>query len=429
MNDFAPTEPSSLFRPEAMQAHLPPQAGEIVLMPGSTSSWTALLALAVLLSLALLIGKGSYTRRSTVTGQVHPSEGLIRLSAGQAGVVIEQRVRNGQTVSRGDVLFVLSGDRVGPDVGNYQLGIASQIEARRRSLEAELLRLAEAEPTELAQLRNRMDSLGAELDRVAQQVQQQALRVNGADDAVRRYRALFQQGFVSRDELSAKEADLAELRGRMEGLRRESLSLGRERTSTQRDSDALRSRHASQRAELQRAVLLAQQEFTEIEARRRVVITAPTDGQVTLVQSEQGQSVEPTRVLAHLVPRSARLEVRLYVPSRASGFIRNGATVLLRYDAFPYQKFGQHVGKVLSVSTAAVAPAELQGVSLRPDPSGEPVFAVTVGLPEAYVSGAGQRLPLQAGMRVEADLLHETRPLYEWILEPLFAARARINSG
>ena len=35
---------------------------------------------------------------------------------------------------------------------------------------------------------------------------------------------------------------------------------------------------------------------------------------------------------------------------------------------------------------------------------------------------------LEAGMRVEADLMHETRPLYEWVLEPLFAARAHMNS-
>jgi hypothetical protein len=32
-------------------------------------------------------------------------------------------------------------------------------------------------------------------------------------------------------------------------------------------------------------------------------------------------------------------------------------------------------------------------------------------------------------MRVDADLLHETRRLYEWILEPLYAARARVNNG
>jgi hypothetical protein len=35
-------------------------------------------------------------------------------------------------------------------------------------------------------------------------------------------------------------------------------------------------------------------------------------------------------------------------------------------------------------------------------------------------------LAVQAGMRVEADLMHETRRLYEWVIEPLLTAQSRI---
>ena len=173
----------------------------------------------------------------------------------------------------------------------------------------------------------------------------------------------------------------------------------------------------------------ARQEFTEIEARRRIVVAAPADGQVTLVQAEVGQSVELGRPLAHLVPATTQLVARLYAPSRAAGFVRTGEPVLLRFDAFPYQQFGQHTGRVLSVSTAAVGGADIQGFAPRPELVGETLFAITVSLPAQSIASAGQRLPLQAGMRVEADLLHETRRLYEWILEPLYAARSRLDNG
>jgi membrane fusion protein len=129
------------------------------------------------------------------------------------------------------------------------------------------------------------------------------------------------------------------------------------------------------------------------------------------------------------VPSGATLVARLYVPSRAAGFTRPGATVLVRYDAFPYQKFGQHEGKVLSVSTAAVAASEIVGLAPSPENPGDPLFAVTVALPAQSVGDGAQTRPLQAGMRLEADLLQETRRLYEWILEPLYTARARVNSG
>jgi membrane fusion protein len=427
-NPPAPDEPTPLFRHEALQARQPQQYGQIMLLPGASSRWIALLALCVVLALVLLIGWGTYTRRSTVAGQLYPSEGLIRVIASQPGVVVEQQVRDGQEVRRGDILFVLSGDRIGPDALDYQSGIAAQIEARRHSLQDELRRLSAAEQLEAAQLRRRTASLNAEREQVARQTQHQTQRIAGAEDAVQRYQGLFKQDYVSRDELLLKEADLAELRSKLEGSRRDMLALERELATTELELESQRSRYAAQRAELERAVMTARQEFTEIEARRRIVVTAPADGRITLVQTEVGQSAEPTRALAHLVPSTAKLVARLYAPSRAAGFVKPGTAVLLRYDAFPYQKFGQQVGQVLSVSAAAAAPGDLRGYSAAPDLAAEPMFAITVSLPQAAVGGPPP-LPLQSGMRVDADLLHETRRLYEWVLEPLYAATARIANS
>jgi membrane fusion protein len=144
------------------------------------------------------------------------------------------------------------------------------------------------------------------------------------------------------------------------------------------------------------------------------------------LQAELGQSVELGRPLAQLVPATNQLTVRLYAPSKAAGFVQVGAPVLMRFDAFPYQKYGQLKGKVLSVSKAAVSAADIQGYTPRAELVGEPLFAITVSLPEQILVNDTQKLQLQSGMRVEADLLHETRRLYEWILEPLYAARSRL---
>lgn len=424
-----PHEPVSLFRQEAVESRRPQQYGQILLLPGASSRWVALIALVIVIALVWLIGWGSYTRRTNVSGQVYPSQGLIRLTAAQPGVVVEQKAQDGQQVKRGDVLFVVSGDRQGPGALDYQSNMATQIAARQRSMEDELGRLASAAQQEAEQLRRRSDYAAAESTQVALQTEQQAQRLAGAQDTLRRYRDLAQQGFVSRDELLAKEADLTEQQSRLEGFRRDALALKRELAASQLEQDASKTRYATRRAELERAVMQTRQEFTEIEARRRAVVTAPADGQLTLVQAEVGQSVDLSRPLAYLVPTGTQLVARLYAPSRAAGFVKIGTTVLLRYDAFPYQLFGQQVGRVEAMSAAAAVPSELRGYSATPEQATEPMFAITVSLPAQQLSAGGQRLPLQTGMRVDANLLHEKRRLYEWILEPLFAARARLNHG
>ena len=433
---MTPPEPPSskvspLFRIEAVDAQRPQQHGAIVLLPGASSSVYAMISLALIAVLVLLLEHGSYTRRSTVMGQLQPSEGLIRLASTQPGIVVENKVQAGQDVRKGDVLFVLSGDRVGPDSVDYQRGIASQIEARRRSLEDELRRLGKAEADEEAQLDRRIALLRSEATQVLRQGELQEQRTRSAIESLGRYQNLFRQGYVSRDEMGSRETEVNEARTRLEGQRRERLAVERELGAAQREAETLRARFANQRAELERAMLVAKQEYTEIEARRRIVVTAPADGRLTLVQADVGQATDAARPLAHLMPASAKLVARLYVPTRSAGFIEKGAKVLLRYDAYPYQKFGQHAGQVLSVSSAAVAASELQGLAGLASPAdaaSQMYFSIVVGLPAQYMGNAAQPLALQSGMRVEADLLHETRRLYEWVLEPLFAARAHLNN-
>jgi membrane fusion protein len=420
---------ASLFRAEALNAQRAQQYGEIMLLPGAWSRWMALAAVALVLGAAALVGFGTFTRRATVTGQLAPSEGLIRVTSPQTGVILESPIREGAAVRRGDLLFVISADRAGPDAGAYQQVISRQIEARRQSLEDELRRSRSAEEQETALQTRRAESLKSERDQLSRQEALLAGRVRGSEDAAVRYQSLFKQGYVSRDELLARESELSEARGRLQIQRREALALDRDIATAYRELEAMRSRYAAQRAEVERNILMVRQEFTELEARRRVMVTAPADGQVTLLQANVGQSVEQQRPLAHLLPAGSRLIARLYVPSRAAGFIRPGMTVQLRYDPYPFQKFGQHLGKVLSISAAAVSQEELQGQTLRTETAAETHFAVTVELPSQSLTTTAKQLPLQAGMRLEADLLQETRPLYEWILQPLFVARARMEGS
>jgi membrane fusion protein len=419
---------TALFRQEAVSALRAQPYGDITLVPGASSRWVALAGFCIMAALLALISIGSYTRRTTVGGQVYPSEGLIRVVAAQPGTIVEQLVQDGQTVKRGSVLFVLSGDRLGSDNHDYQRSIATQIESRRRSLEDDLKRSTQSEQQEADQVKRRLTSLRAEQEQVARQAQQLTGRVSGAEEALKRYEGLFKQDFVSKDELLAKETEVAEVRSRMQGNKRDMLVLERDLAATQRDLETQRARFSSQRSELDRSILSTRQEFSELEAKRRIVVTAPADGQITLLQAELGQSVEPGRPLAQVVPTTNQLTVRLYAPSKSAGFVQVGAPVLLRFDAFPYQKYGQLTGKVVSVSKAAVSAADIQGYTPRADVAGEPLFAITVSLPEQMlgVGDSTQKLQLQSGMRVEADLMHETRRLYEWILEPLYAARSRL---
>jgi membrane fusion protein len=129
-----------------------------------------------------------------------------------------------------------------------------------------------------------------------------------------------------------------------------------------------------------------------------------------------------------LIPANSGLEARLYAPSSAIGFVRENDRVLLRYQPFPYQKFGLYEGKVKAISNASISNLELSGMTIEGLTSTEPVYAITVKLDKQSVMTYGEQRPLQSGMRVEADILQENRKLYEWMLEPLYSLRGKVSS-
>jgi membrane fusion protein len=190
-------------------------------------------------------------------------------------------------------------------------------------------------------------------------------------------------------------------------------------------------RRRTQMAEYERNVAALDQELAEAEARRQIVITAPQDGTVTGIQTEPGGNANPHVPLMSIVPADAVLQAELFSPTRAIGFVRPGQRVLLRYQAFPYQKFGFYQGTIRSVSRSAVSPSEL-GQQLTGLTSlfgsNEPVYRVTVDLAQQTVTAYGGPVPLQPGMQLEADVLIESRRLIEWMLEPLFSVTGKMQA-
>jgi len=150
---------------------------------------------------------------------------------------------------------------------------------------------------------------------------------------------------------------------------------------------------------------------------------APAAGIVTTVLVEPGQMVTPGTPLATIIPAHSILEAHLYSPSRSIGFVRAGQEVLLRYLAYPHQKFGMYRASVTSVSRNPMTPAELGFTP--PDGSREPVYRIRVALEGQAIRAYGRLEPLQPGMQLEADILLDRRRLIEWIFEPLLSLAGR----
>ncbi|AKU21395.1 MULTISPECIES: HlyD family secretion protein [unclassified Massilia] len=415
-----------IFRPVALNAQQTQWLGEVVLV--RPLSFTVLSAAAALCAAAalLLLAFGSYTRSVAVLGQLVPDSGLLKLQVPQAGVVTEKRVREGQHVRAGEVLYVLSGERQSSTQGLTHAAISGQVGARLDSLHGELEKTRLVQQDERVALVKRIAARQSEMQKLDSQIDSQRARVRLSEEAVARYEGLLAQKYIARETLQLKQADFLDQKLRLQELERERINTGRELAAAEAELGSVPLRQQNQLAQIERNIAAAGVELAENEARRRLVITAPQSGIATAVVAAPGQTVEPGKPLLSIVPDGAKLQAHLYAPSRAIGFVKPGDVVLLRYQAFPYQKFGHAQGVVASVTRTALPPSEIaEAVAVMAGQGGEAQYRITVELASQAFQAYGAQQALQAGMLVDADVLQESRRLYEWALEPLYSLSGR----
>jgi membrane fusion protein len=418
------TEPLPLFRPAAVAAQRHDWHGRIVL----TRAWplTALAAFlaAAACSLVSFAWFGSYTAHTTLHGRLVVARGVVEVTSTAAGTIVERRAAEGRRVTAGETLYVVSSESLSQAGMATGQEIAAQLARRRASLVAQIASTAELERTERAALGMRRAALRSELASYDEALIAERRRLGLATVAAERYASMRAQGFVAEEQRAQREAALLEQQSRVDALKRERASLERLDAELEGRAATLPLERAHAVAELERAVAATDLEIAENDSRRASIVTAPASGTVTAPTGELAEPVERGQVLARIVPDDAVLEAELLAPSRAVGFVAAGSDVRLRYAAFPYQKFGLAEGSVVSVSEAPLALTE---AAARAGARGEPVYRVVVALRSQAVTAYGAQRRLLPGMEVEADVLLESRRLYEWALEPLYALAGRVR--
>lgn len=406
---------SSLFRREALDHQRDQWIGHIRLAQPLSLRWLTVLVVAAAVAVGSFLVLGHYTRKARLAGELVPQGGLLELRAPQDGVVLERRVHEGDRVRQGDVLVVLALDRSSAQ-GDTQAAVRRSLDERRRSLQAAADRALALRDERVAALSGRIQDLTRERTLIDERTALQRQRLQLAEQALAQFESLRDQDFIAPAQLRAKQQDVLEQRERLQALAQEKQQQARTLAALQAELRELPLQAESQLGEIEREVAGLAGDTAQTEARRQQLIRAPRDGTVGALAAEPGQSVAAAAVLARLMPGDAPLLAQLYAPSSAIGFLRPAQPVLMRYQAFPYQKFGAQQGRVLQISRTPMPG--------RPD--AEPMYRVTVALERQTVQAYGEPQPLLPGMQLEADVQLDRRRLIEWIFEPLLGMAGRV---
>lgn len=416
-----------LFRPEVMQTQAAQWLGSIRIGRPLSFALVTGLALACAAALVAFAVWGQYTRKVSLPGVLLPEGGVMDISSPQAATVAELLVREGDTVQAGQPLLRLSAERglAGGSLGQLQTEALAQ---RRGSLEAEARLGQQQAQQRAAALTDRLRILGRERQSAEGELDALRQRLQLAQATAERFKDLGASGFVSGLQVQERQEQMLELQLRHRQAQRGLDALQRDEASVQAELRALHTTAAGTQVQIERQLSSLTQEGHELDARSGWTLVAPADGVVANLNAQRGQSAAAGQALLTLLPsdpQRALLSAQLYAPSRTAGFLAQGQAVWLRYDAFPYQKFGMQAGRVTAISRTPVNPQDLPvghaQALLGSARAHEPLYRVTVALNSQTVAVYGQNQPLRSGMSAQAQVSLDQRAVWEWVLAPVLA--------
>lgn len=405
-----------LFRPEAVPNHYVSHFGDAIALR-IPSGWLyfciSIAFLAAIISVSYLC---TYTSKTSVEGVLTPESGLLSISPGESGIVTQRFVNEGDTVKKGSPLFEISIERQ-LDGLELQASVSGNTLVKHQLLTDSLTKLERQHKMERESVLNRLTSIRGEIQKEKDVLVEARARLELSEKRRDLFSQIQKQGYVSQEQVLDRSEDLIEQKIRTHTLERELLSLEGQAAELESTLKTMPVQHDIRVSALKQQMADAASEWSRSEHQRSWTVTAPVDGMVSTVNGDVGANVQANSTLLAITPRASDLQAHLYAPSSAIGFVEKGQKVHLRYRAYPYQKFGQPIGTVISVSRTAAPASTFHFQSSQPGQ--ESLYRIIVALPSQSIIAYGNRRPLQPGMRVDAEILQETRPLYEWALEPL----------
>ena len=411
---------SSLFRPEALASRRDVWLGDAQLIqPLSVKLATAVCAILTAAWIAFLVG-GSYTRRVHADGILAPKTGLIVIASPSAGRIASAGALEGEHVEKGQLLFTIDVDAMSAN-GPTQKLVLAQLLAQKTSVQRQREVRASVATIEKQGLRDQLANTSDQSEGTVKEVALQKQLTQSLKDRADQLKAALSSGLARASDVQNQNFLYIEANSQLATFEQSGLQLLGKIADLKSKLAEFDPNLTRDLAGMDRQIAQLQQQIAESEAKHSIEVRAPEKGILTSLRVHAGQQVPAGGTLLTLLPAVGNLQANLYVDSSAIGFVAKGEPVMLRYAAFPFQRFGLYRGVVSEVTRAPIDAAsdpQRTGDPLAPTKKG--VYRIMVSPDQSFVNAYGGQRPLEAGMQVEADIALETRPLYRWLLDPVY---------
>ncbi|HDH1450090.1 HlyD family secretion protein [Klebsiella quasipneumoniae] len=412
-----------IYRKEAIEYKKHHWKGKALLLAGLPAWLIALLSFAFLAILITTTIFCTFTQRIDVRGEVITLPHSVNVYAPQQGFVISQYAKVGDLVAKGQPLYEIDISR-NTTTGNVSTAQIEVINEKIANAEDIITKLSHnKEETRLSldkQLKTINDSL-KETNRMLVNAQTGLKKMH---DNLSSYDKYLRDGLITKDQYNYQHSLYFQQQSTYQSLVSQKMQLESQVTQLNSDKITKTADFDNQISSQENLINDYKNQLVESNANDNVIIKATTEGRIESLAVTKGQMVDKGSSLAQIKPTGdIEYYLILWLPNNSIPYVKPGDVINIRYDAFPSDKFGQFPGKILSISSVPTSRQELSeytNVNNGTNQQELALYKTIVKIENKTFNYNGKTLSLSNGLKAQAVVFLEERPLYMWMFTPVY---------
>ncbi|MDM8063010.1 HlyD family secretion protein, partial [Klebsiella pneumoniae] len=382
-----------------------------------------LLSTLFLIALIVAVIFCKFTQRIDVKGEVITLPHSINVFSPQQGFIIKQYVKIGDLVKKNQPLYEIDVSR-NTSSGNVSAAQVESINEKIYNSEEIIKKLVHNKKQTLNALNEQLKTSTDSLKVTIRMLQNTQAGLKKMHDNLASYDKYLSDGLITKDQYNYQHSLYFQQQSAYQSLVSQKMQLESQITQLNSDKVTKAADFDNQISSQYNQTNDYKNQLIESNANGNLIVKATADGRIESLSATQGQTVDNGSSLAQIKPiGNVEYYLILWLPNNSIPYLKIGDSINIRYDAFPADKFGQFPGEIISISSMPASRQEMSEYTNVNNGSTQQELALykaIVKIKDKEFSYKGKTLSLSNGLKAQAVVFLEERPLYMWMFTPIY---------
>lgn len=421
---------NKLYRTEAIEYKRHHWRGKALLLAGLPAWLIVLLSTLFLIALIVAVIFCKFTQRIDVKGEVITLPHSINVFSPQQGFIIKQYVKIGDLVKKNQPLYEIDVSR-NTSSGNVSAAQVESINEKIYNSEEIIKKLVHNKKQTLNALNEQLKTSTDSLKVTIRMLQNTQAGLKKMHDNLASYDKYLSDGLITKDQYNYQHSLYFQQQSAYQSLVSQKMQLESQITQLNSDKVTKAADFDNQISSQYNQTNDYKNQLIESNANGNLIVKATADGRIESLSATQGQTVDNGSSLAQIKPiGNVEYYLILWLPNNSIPYLKIGDSINIRYDAFPADKFGQFPGEIISISSMPASRQEMSEYTNVNNGSTQQELALykaIVKIKDKEFSYKGKTLSLSNGLKAQAVVFLEERPLYMWIFTPIYKISQNVS--